>query len=192
MYNIIPVDERRTINDVRNILDLSHGTFRRIWNEDINTIRTAATFVPLCWRTTKKNQTFFPQIPARSGQTGEKLCFKGLLVPKDENPVKRTKMGGYRGDSSRKAGSAGKRHETALQKMLATVREALGPQWKGQYRHVPVLKPTARTSCTTFRELALFPPSVKRNIYYVYFTWCSVNNAHADTIKNFKNINPEH
>jgi hypothetical protein len=72
------------------------------------------------------------------------------------------------------------------------VRQALGPQWKGQYRHVPVRKLTARTSCTTFREPALFPPSVKRNIYYLYSTWCLANNAHADTIKNVKNINQEH
>jgi hypothetical protein len=64
-------------------------------------MRTASTFVPpLVKDDKKKNQTLCPQIPARSGQTGEELRFKGLLVPKDENPVKRIKTGGYRRDSS--------------------------------------------------------------------------------------------
>ena len=104
----------------------------------------------------QKNQTFCPQIPARSSQTGEELCFKGLLVPKEENPVQMKKMLRYRGDWSWKATSARQRHEMALRKMFATVRQALGPQSKGQYRHVPVRKPKARTSSTTFWEPPLF------------------------------------
>jgi len=121
---ITSVDETRTINDVCNILDLSHGTCRRIWNEDINTMRTAATFVPLCWRTTKKIRLSFRKYLQDQAKQERNFVSKAFLFQK-----MKTQLKGKRWEDTA---------ETAFGKVLATVRRALGPQWKGRYRHAPV------------------------------------------------------
>jgi hypothetical protein len=58
---------------------------------------------------------------------GQKVPFLGLVLPKDENPIKRTKFQVHRRDSCRTAGSARRHYDTGLPEMLLTVREAVVP-----------------------------------------------------------------
>ena len=119
---VIHADGWRMIYDVCNILGLSHGTCRPIWNEHLNMMRTAATFVP---RMLKNDKTDFMCArtcrikPKKDRNFVSKVC----LFPKMKRQLK---------GRSCKAGSAEQHHEPGVREMLAAVRRRLGLHWKGQ------------------------------------------------------------
>jgi AraC-like DNA-binding protein len=82
MCQVLQDEIRLTINDVRNILYLSQGTCRRIFNEELNMRRTATKLVPSPPNDNRKHSPIF--CVQRS--------FLVLTVPKHENRVKLGKI----------------------------------------------------------------------------------------------------